>query len=139
MRFAGRVTKIGKYWACEVPILGVITQGRTKMEAYEMVADAIESLVNKNKFKIDVYPGKGEYFEVDSQDQAALIAFLLRRQRVKRGLSLAEVAERLGAKSLNTYARYEQGKSVPTVEKFSQLLSAVSPEKDFVLVESEGH
>ena len=138
MRFAGRVIKIGRYWAIEVPILGVVTQGRTKKEAYEMVADAIESVVNKKDFKVDVHPGKGEYFEVDSQDQAAMIAFLLRRQRIKRGLSLAEVAERLGAKSLNTYARYEQGKSVPTVEKFSQLLSAISPEKDFVLVESQG-
>jgi len=138
MRFGGRIIKSGRYWAIEVPILGVVTQGRTKKEAYEMIADAIESLVNKEGFKVDVYPGKGEYFEVYSQDLAAMIAFLLRRQRVRHGLSLAEVAGRLGAKSLNTYARYEQGTSVPTVEKFSQLLSAVSPERDFVLVESRG-
>jgi predicted RNase H-like HicB family nuclease len=137
MRFGGRIIKSGRYWAIEVPILGVVTQGRTKKEAYEMIADAIESLVNKEGFKVDVYPGKGEYFEVYSQDLAAMIAFLLRRQRVRHGLSLAEVAGRLGSKSLNTYARYEQGKSVPTVEKFSQLLSAVSPERDFVLVESQ--
>jgi predicted RNase H-like HicB family nuclease len=137
MRFGGRVIKSGRYWAIEVPILGVATQGRTKKEAYEMIVDAIESLVNKEGFKVEVYPGKGEYFEVYSQDLATMIAFLLRRQRVRHGLSLAEVAGRLGAKSLNTYARYEQGKSVPTVEKFSQLLSAVSSERDFVLVESQ--
>ena len=137
MRFGGRIIKSGRYWAIEVPILGVFTQGRTKKEAYEMIADAIESLVNKEEFKVEVYPGKGEYFEVYSQDLPAMIAFLLRRQRVRHGLSLAEVADRLGGKSLNTYARYEQGKSVPTIEKFSQLLSAVSPERDFVLVESQ--
>lgn len=137
MRFGGRMIKSGRYWAIEVPILGVFTQGRTKKEAYEMIADAIESLVNKEGFKVEVYPGKGEYFEVYSQDLPAMIAFLLRRQRVRHGLSLAEVADRLGGKSLNTYARYEQGKSVPTIEKFSQLLSAVSPERDFVLVESQ--
>jgi len=137
MRFGGRMIKSGRYWAIEVPILGVFTQGRTKKEAYEMIADAIESLVNKEEFKVKVYPGKGEYFEVYSQDLPAMIAFLLRRQRVRHGLSLAEVADRLGGKSLNTYARYEQGKSVPTIEKFSQLLSAVSPERDFVLVESQ--
>jgi predicted RNase H-like HicB family nuclease len=137
MRFGGRMIKSGRYWAIEVPILGVFTQGRTKKEAYEMIADAIESLVNKEGLKVEVYPGKGEYFEVYSQDLPAMIAFLLRRQRVRHGLSLAEVADRLGGKSLNTYARYEQGKSVPTIEKFSQLLSAVSPERDFVLVESQ--
>ena len=84
-------------------------------------------------FKVNIYPGRREYFEVDSHDVSTLIAFLLRRQRIKRGLSLAEVTKRLGAKSLNTYARYEQGKSVPSIEKLSQLLTAVSPDKDFVL------
>ncbi len=139
MRFGGRIIKSDRYWAIEVPILGVVTQGRTKKEAYEMIADAIESLVNKEGFKVEVYRGKGEYFEVYSQDLPVMIAFLLRRQRIRHGLSLAEVAGRLGSKSLNIYARYEQGKSVPTVEKFNQLLSAVSPERDFVLVESQGH
>ena len=137
MRFAGRVFRVGRYWAIEVPILGIFTQGKTKKEAYAMMADAIESLVNKKGFRVQVFPGKGEYFEVGSSDQATFSAFLLRRQRTKRGLTLTEVARRLGAKSHNTYARYEQGKSVPTIEKFIQLLSAVSPERDFVLDESK--
>ena len=137
MRLAGKVFKAGKYWAIEVPILSVTTQGRTKKEAYEMIADAIESLVNKKGFKIEVFPGKEDYFEVDSSDLAALASFLLRRQRTKKGLTLMEVSKRLGAKSINSYARYEQGKSVPTIEKFSKLLSALSPERDFVLLESK--
>ncbi len=137
MRLAGRVFKVGKFWAIEVPILGVVTQGHTKKEAYEMIADAIESLVNKKRFKVEVFPGKGDYFELGSPDLSTLTAFLLRRQRMKQGLTLVEVAKRLGAKSHNTYARYEQGKSIPTIEKFSKLLSALSPDNDFVLVESQ--
>jgi len=136
MRLGGEIIKSGHFWAIGVPILGVFTQGRTKKEAYEMIADAIESLVNVPGFKVDVYPGKGHYFEVGTRDIAFMIAFLLRRQRIKHGLSLAEVALSLGAKSLNAYARYEQGKSIPTIEKFSRLLSAVAPERDFVLAES---
>lgn len=46
------------------------------------------------------------------------------------------VARRLGAKSLNSYARYEQGKSVPTIEKLGVLISAVTPGNDFVIDES---
>jgi DNA-binding XRE family transcriptional regulator len=137
MRLSGRVFKVGKSWAIEVPILGVVTQGHTKKEAYEMIADAIESLVNKKGFKVEVYPGKGDYFELGSPDLSTLAAFLLRRQRMKRGLTLMEVANRLGAKSHNTYARYEQGKSIPTIEKFNKLLSALSPDNDFVLIESQ--
>ena len=139
MRFAGRVFKSGRYWAVEVPILGVVTQGRTRKDAYEMIADAIEVLVDKPGFKVYVFPGKGEYFEIGASDEAALTALLLRRARAKSGLTLSEVAERLGAKSLNAYARYEQGRSVPTITKLSQLLAAVSEskkDKDFVLTES---
>jgi len=139
MRFIGRVFKTGRYWAIEVPILDVYTQGCTKKEAYQMIADAIETLVDRDGFTVNVYPGKGAYFEVGADDQAAFSAFLLRRQRIKKGLTLKEVARRLGARSHNTYARYEQGKSVPTIEKFVQLLSAVSPEKDYVLMESQHH
>jgi predicted RNase H-like HicB family nuclease len=137
MRLSGRVFKAGKSWAIEVPILGVVTQGYTKKEAYEMIADAIESLVNKKGFKVEIYPGKGDYFELGSSDLSILTAFLLRRQRMKQGLTLVEVANRLGAKSHNTYARYEQGKSIPTIEKFNKLLSALSPDNDFVLIESQ--
>jgi predicted transcriptional regulator len=137
MRLSGRVFKVGKSWAIEVPILGMVTQGYTKKEAYEMIADAIESLVNKKGFKVEVYPGKGDYFELGSPDLSTLTAFLLRRQRMKQGLTLVEVANRLGAKSHNTYARYEQGKSIPTIEKFNKLLSALSPDNDFVLIESQ--
>jgi ribosome-binding protein aMBF1 (putative translation factor) len=81
-------------------------------------------------------PGKEQYFELGSQNLSTLTAFLLRRQRMKQGLSLEEVAKRLGAKSHNTYARYEQGKSIPSIEKFSKLLTALSPNNDFVLIES---
>ncbi|MGD2246115.1 MAG: helix-turn-helix transcriptional regulator [Candidatus Aminicenantes bacterium] len=137
MRLAGRVFKTGKYWAIEVPILGIVTQGHSKKDAFDMIVDAVESLVNKKGFKVEVYPGKKSYFEIASKDVATLTAFLLRRQRIKHGLTLAEVTKRLGAKSHNTYARYEQGRSVPTIDKFNLLLSALSEDSDFVLTESQ--
>ena len=135
MRFSGKIIKEGRFWAIEVPILGIVTQGQSKKEAFEMITDAIESLINKPDFKIDVFAGRGDYFEVSSIDQKTLIAFLLRRQRTKHGLSLSDVRKLLGAKSQNTYARYEQGKSVPTISKLNQLLTVVSS-NDFVLTES---
>jgi predicted RNase H-like HicB family nuclease len=137
MRFAGRVFRVDKYWAVEVPILGVVTQGRSKKDALEMIADAIESLVDKQGFKVDVFAGRGEHFEVGASDQAALTAFLLRRERLKSGLSLAQIASRLNSRSLNAYARYEQGKATPTVKKLTQLFSVIAANGDFVLGESQ--
>jgi len=136
MRFVGRVFKVGRHWAIEVPILGVVTQGRTRKEAFEMIADAIEALANKEGFRVEVFPGDGEYIEVGSSNLATLTALLLRRQRVRRGLTLSDVTKRMGAKSLNSYARYEQGRSVPSIERLSQLLAAVCQGDEFVLTES---
>jgi transcriptional regulator with XRE-family HTH domain len=61
-----------------------------------------------------------------------LVALLLRRQREKRGISLAEAAKRLEQKSRNAYARYEQGQTVPTVEKLEKLLKAIAPDQELV-------
>jgi hypothetical protein len=74
VRFAGRVFKVGKFWAVEVPILEVVTQGRTKKDALLMIADAIESLADRPGFKLEVFPGAGEYLEVGSEDLATLTA-----------------------------------------------------------------
>ena len=136
MRFAGRVFRVGKRWAIEVPILEMVSQGRTRKDALMMIADAIESLANRPGFAVDVFPGKGDYFEVGSADQASLTALLLRRARQRSGLSLSQVAHRLGGTSINAYARYEQGRSVPTVPKLTQLFAAVSSNGDFVIGES---
>jgi predicted RNase H-like HicB family nuclease len=137
MRLAGHVFKTRKFWAIEVPILGIVTQGRTKREAYEMISDAIESLVNKEGFEAVIHPGEDQYFEISFNDLNIFVAFLLRRLRKKQGLTLMEVSKLLGAKSHNTYARYEQGRSIPTIEKFNQLVAALSPDNDFVLMESK--
>jgi hypothetical protein len=133
MRFAGRTYKDGKFWLAEIPILNAMTQGRTRKEAFVMVADLLETLVDRPGFTVHVHPGESDYFEVSASDMRPLVSLLLRRQREYSGLSLADAAARLGAKSRNAYARYERGTSLPTVEKLDALLHAVSPERDFVL------
>ncbi|MBI9085752.1 MAG: helix-turn-helix transcriptional regulator [Desulfobacterales bacterium] len=113
-----------------------MTQGRTKKEAYEMVADMLETMVNQDGFKIEVYKGLNNTFEVGSLEPKNLVSLLLQRKREMSGLSLAQVANRMGASSRNAYARYEQGRSVPSVEKLNQLLQAVCPNTDIVITES---
>lgn len=133
MRFLGKVYKDGKFWLADVPILEAMTQGHTRKEAYSMVEDLLETLANRPGFSVKVHPGKHGAFEVSSTDTRGMVSLLLRRQRERSGLSLADAAERLGSKSRNAYARYERGTSIPTVEKLDELLQAVSPDQDFVL------
>ena len=133
MRLFGRVYEDDPFWLVEIPLLEAMTQGHSRDEALAMAKDLVESLANRPGFSATVHSGEGDVFEVGSTDVRGMVALVLRRQRERSGLTLAEAAERLGARSRNAYARYEQGVSVPTVEKLSQLIEAVSPEGDFVL------
>lgn len=136
MRFEGRLIRDGKFWLAEIPLLEAMTQGRTRKEALFMIADWLESMVDRKGFQATVFPrGKAE-FEVAGTDAAAMTALLLRRRREASGRSLREIADRLGASSRNSYARYERGEAVPTVEKLDALLKAASPTSDFVIRQS---
>jgi DNA-binding XRE family transcriptional regulator len=139
MRLAGRIWKDGKFWLAEVPMLDALTQGRSRPQAFRMMADLVETMADKKGLRVAIFPGARGAFEIGSDDAAALVAVMLRRQREKHGLSLSEVARRLGSRSKTAYARYEQGRSVPTVEKLFELLSAVAPGEDFVFQESPRH
>ena len=135
MRFQGKVYRDAGVWLAEVPVFEAITEGRTRAEALEMVEDWFETMVDDPSFSIDVHLGKAGEFEISARDLPKMIGLLLQRRRQKSGLSLADAAERLGAKSRNAYARYERGESLPSIEKLDHLLKAVG-DRDFVVKES---
>lgn len=132
MRFPGRIKKDGRFWRVEIPAFDAVTQGRTKRDAYAMAGDLIETMADVKGFRVSVHPTGGATFEIGANRTGVLLALLLRRQRERQGLTLEDAAERLGQRSKNAYARYEQGKSMPTVEKLEQLLKAIAPDQTFV-------
>lgn len=108
MRFPGRIKKDGRFWLVEISAFDAVTQGRTKQEALEMAGDLIETMADTKGFRVAVYPTGGRTFEIGANRVGVLLALLLRRQRERHGLTLAAAAERLGQRSKNAYARYEQ-------------------------------
>lgn len=137
MRFQGHLRRDGKWWLVEVPLFDAMTQGRTRKEALEMIADWFVTMVNRKGFSVHVHATGKHDFEIGSEDSRTMISLLLRQQRQKSGLSLAEVSRRLDARSRNAYARYEQGVSTPSVEKLDQLLRAIAPDRDIVVGQSD--
>ena len=130
MRFRGQLKRDGKHWLAEVAVFDAIAHGRTRTEALDMIVDWFASMVDRPRFAVRVVNVRGSDFEIAAADTRPVIGLLLRRQRQKSGLSLAAVAERLGAKSRNAYARYEQGITAPTVEKLTELLQAIAPDRE---------
>ncbi|MGH8308503.1 MAG: type II toxin-antitoxin system HicB family antitoxin [Steroidobacteraceae bacterium] len=136
MVFEGRVVppkRNERYWQAGIPYLGVFTQGKTERDAYAMAADALETLVGRRNFRVQVLPAGARRFLVSANDSRPLIARWLFRMRIDQGLSLRQVAARMGASSSEAWARYESGRASPTMEKLEELLHAVDPRAEFTL------
>jgi hypothetical protein len=132
MLLEGTIRKDGRHWLIELAALDAMTQGSTRMQAREMMEDLVETMAASRDFRVTVTLLPDDRFELGSNDVRKLLALLLRRQREKSGLTLTETARRLGQTSPNAYARYEQGRAVPTIEKLEELLAAVAPGQSFV-------
>jgi DNA-binding XRE family transcriptional regulator/predicted RNase H-like HicB family nuclease len=134
MMLVGRIAKEqGPFWSAEVESIGAFTQGHSRTEAFAMLADLIETMVDRRGFKVKIIEasrtGDGSIqVLVDANEPALLAAQVLKYQREVHGLSLADVAKLLGASSRNAYASYEQGRTEPTLSKYRELLHAVAPE-----------
>lgn len=114
-------------------MLAIVTQGRSRREAYAMAKDAIESAIAQEGFEVSVSAGDNDTFTVASNDDALLLALALRQLRASRGLSVRAVANRMGSSSPTAYSAYESGKRKPSFEKFTQLLKAIDARLEPVL------
>lgn len=134
MLISGRIWKDGSMWLAESELVDVCTQGRSKKDARAMLADAFETLIDDPKVKISVEEADNQGgVIIESNRPAALAAFVLQRLRLRSGRSLSQIAASMGRASKNAYARYEQGKAIPTIEKFQELLHAVSSDTTLII------
>jgi len=135
VKFEGNVFKSGKYWPIEVPALYIITQGKSKRDAYSMIKEAVELHVNRPRFEVEVVPISEYKFILrakKSEDDKYLVALLLKQQRAKYGLTAQEVARRLGI-TKHAYAQYEQARSLPSITKIEEFVYAMSHKAHFVV------
>ena len=98
------------------------------------IDDAVQAVVNHDGFAVAVSKyGDGDEVLVEPSDSAALAAYMLKYQRETHGLSLADVAKKLGASRRTAYARYEQGDVAPSIDKLNELLAAVAPDMALIV------
>ncbi len=141
VKFEGRLFKQDRYWPVEVPALDIMTQGRSREDAYVMIKEAVELHVDRPGFKVEVMPSMGEKFVIKAigvNNDKYLIALLLKQQRAKHGLSTSEVAKRLGI-TKHAYAQYEQARSLPSLTKVEEFIYAMNKHAHFVLNIFEAH
>lgn len=127
-----RVKKNDQWWLSEIIELDLMSQGKSRKEALEMILDAVEELYGKAGLNLKVINQAEKYF-LHSDADSKLIAFILKRLRLRSGFTLQEVAKKLGSNSPNTYARYEQGKANPTLNQLKKLLRSLNSKAEVTL------
>ena len=100
-----------------------------------MIQEAVELMVDHQGFAVHVNPLQKNQFILRSKNDGGdkyLLALMLKNQRAKYGLSLQEVADRLGV-TKNAYAQYEQARAVPSITKVEEFISSMSRHVHVVL------
>lgn len=81
MKFQGKAFKNGKFWLADIPLLELMTQGRTKKELLLMVEDLFITLADKKGFEVHVKCSRDGVLEIGSNDNKVMAGLLLERQR----------------------------------------------------------
>lgn len=135
MNFDGTLKKdeTSGMWIAEILALDVMTQGNSIEQALLMIKDGVKELL------LDIFPKKAKevaldiehledkHFELKSNNTKLLISLALRRQREAVGLTIRDVAKRLGASSVNAYVQYERGRINVSLNMLDKLLTAINP------------
>lgn len=135
MKLKGKLIneKEGGY-SITVESVGAFTQGETKKEALQMIKEAIELMINRDNFQIQITVFSGNTFYIEANQPYILFALWLRQNRIKQGLTLEDMRKKMGAKSKNEYAKYEKGINQPSLEKIEKLIKAVKPKASLLLI-----
>lgn len=133
MKIQGTITHEGRWWVVDVPSLEASTQGRTKTAALAMAVAWVRDMVDDQAADVQATSPGGDRLILAGSPKV-LVPLLLRQRRLASGLSVREAAQRLGSDSPNAYARYEQGKSLPTLDQLDRLLQAVAVDDGAELV-----
>jgi hypothetical protein len=132
MLIEGRLSKIGKQWTAEIPLLQTMVAAKP-MEPVEHALDKLEDLAKDHGLRLNILSKEEEKFFVEIQNLEDFFPLVLKRKRIAKKLSIADVAKRLGNSSRNSYAQYEYGKTKLTLQKYAEILHVIDPQLQIVV------
>lgn len=137
MKIAANIFKskeTGGYYAAEVPCLGIHTQGKSLKDSIAMLEDAVTTTIGRKGFRATIKTNARKEFMLSVNQPKLMLAAIIRQARLVRGLTPEEVAKRMGQKSVTGLMRYERGEVLPSLEKLAEILVAIDPDLEPVLM-----
>ncbi len=131
MKYHFKVHKEGKgFWAQCIELEGCITQADSRKELDKRMQEALNLYIDEPANSKDLAALPDDSIAVSRNvvevhvDPSIAFAFTVRYNRIKKGLTQQEAADRLGFEHINSYQRLESRKCNPTLRILSQLKKA---------------
>lgn len=128
MKYHFKIHKEGKgFWAECLEIPECVTQGDSKKELFENMKDAINTYLEEPEGSQFLSPLPRKFVKKSrsiveiSVEPSIALAFSIRKERIQKGFTQKEVAQKLGMKGLYSYQRLER-KCNPTLEVLFKLV-----------------
>lgn len=128
MKYHFKIHKEGKsFWAECLELAGCFTQGDSKEELSRNMQEALNTFLEEPEDSTFLAPLPDKSIELKNNieevpvDPAVALAFSIRRERIKKGFSQKEVAEKLGMRRVYSYQRLER-KCNPGLELIVKIL-----------------
>lgn len=128
MRYHFRVHKEGEgLWAECIELSGCVTQAKTKEELCINMCEALNLYLEESDDFDYLVPLPRKSIKVGRNvvevpvDPSVALAFSIRRQRIRQGLTQREAADQLGMKGIYSYQRLER-RCNPTLDLIYKLV-----------------
>ena len=115
------------FWAECIELPGCVTEGNSKDELFENMRDALNTYLEEPETSEYLAPFPKKTVKLSrnivevSVDPSIALALSIRHQRLKRGITQKEAAEKLGMKGIYCYQRLER-RCNPTLELIYKLV-----------------
>ncbi|MDX8431243.1 MAG: type II toxin-antitoxin system HicB family antitoxin [Candidatus Algichlamydia australiensis] len=138
MQYHFKVHREGKgFWAECIELPGCMTEGDSKEELFENMQDALNSFLEEPEDSQYLAPLPKKSIQTSRStvkvpvDPSVALAFSIRRQRIKSGLTQKDAATQLGMKTIYNYQRLERrcNPTLNLIVKLVLLFPALSLDK----------
>ncbi len=131
MKYHFKVHKEGSgFWAECIELSGCFTQADSKEELLENMKEALNLYIEEPETSKKLAPLPDESIICSKSvvevpvDPAIAFAFMIRYNRIKKGLTQQQAADKLGFENIYSYQRLENKKCNPTLKVIYQIKRA---------------
>jgi len=147
MRLEGYITETNtsvntRHFELNVPTLNIILYSSSLEEGFFSLKKHIYEILSSStpldyQNFITIRPTKENNFEIICKDTKIMVAFILKKLRIKNNITIRQLAAKMHSGHPNSVYQYESGACVAGFQKFQELVNLMGHDFKISLVKEE--